>query len=858
MRDLPIDASLPEIIAGLRGGSLVIVAPPGSGKTTRVPPALAESDLIPDKNGAVVVLQPRRVAARAAAARVADERGWTVGTEVGYQVRFERRLTACTRIRYLTEGVLTRQLLDDPFLEGVSAVVIDEFHERNVEGDLALALLREIQREVRPDLLIVVMSATLDAEPISHFLGDCPIVKVDGGLYPVAIEYRPSPRPTSPEAVLPVVAQVLADRQNTGDILVFLPGAGEIRRVARALEGSARQAGADVLPLYGSLPAEEQDRAIRPSKERKVILSTNIAETSLTIDGVTTIIDSGLARSVHYDDARGIDRWQLARISRASSVQRAGRAGRTAPGRCIRLWSEREQRGLEEFERPEIERIDLSGTVLSLHAWGQKTPDDFAWYQSPSRERVASAERLLRMLGAVDPGSAQITPLGRRLLELPLHPRLGRLLVAASDDGYARLGATIAALLSERDLLQTSGDTRTRTAPARRRTASDESDLFVRLESLREAELNRFHFSTADRGIDVRAAREVCRLRDELLRRFRSRDRHERDATSEPEPHYAILKWLLLAYPDRVVKRRGVEGTGRMVGGRGVCLSASSVVHDAELFVAVVARETERSPQREVLVTVASAIEAEWLESLFAHELRRERVTEFDPKTERVVTTNRLWYHDLPLREDTRPATDRAEAGAVLAQALRSRGPEIIRANPDAALFLAKLELLRRWAPEVEWPEIHDEFLAGLLDDACQGRVASSELNNLPWGQILNSWLAPLQKKEMRESTPDQLSLPSGRMSQIQYEHGRPPMISARVQDLLGWNDTPRIVRGRAPLLLEILGPNQRPVQITDDLRSFWTNTYAQVRKDLRGRYPKHAWPEDALNSPPVPPRKRN
>ncbi len=412
MTPLPIDDLIPDCLERLRAGSLVVVAPPGSGKTTRLPAAIIESGRLSPENPNVLVLQPRRIAARAAARRVAEERGWTLSGQVGYQVRFERRYSDATRLRFLTEGILTRQLLADPFLETIGAVVLDEFHERNLETDLALALLREVRDEVRPDLLLVVMSATLDAGPVAAFLGGCPVVVGEGRTHPVSIEYRPADRPSSPDALAPIVQEWLDDPRESGHLLVFLPGMAEIRRAWRRLEPSAEQAGALVLPLHGSLGPEDQDRALRPSERRKIILSTNVAETSLTIEGVRTVIDSGQARLVRFDAARGVDRWALERISRASADQRAGRAGRTAPGRCIRLWSERDERGLAPFEEPEIHRVDLSSTLLALHSWGQSDPSRFRWFEPPDAARIAAAERLLESLGALEGESRRMTPLG--------------------------------------------------------------------------------------------------------------------------------------------------------------------------------------------------------------------------------------------------------------------------------------------------------------------------------------------------------------------------------------------------------------------------------------------------------------
>ncbi len=452
MTELPIDASLNRIIEQLTPGSLVLVAPPGSGKTTRVPPAILRSGLLSADHPAVIVLEPRRVAARAAAARIAEEQGWRLGEEVGYQIRFERRFSSQTRLRFLTEGILTRQLLADPFLDNVGAVVIDELHERSLHGDLALALLREIRQEVRPDLILVAMSATLDAAPVAHFLNDCPIVRVEGRAHEVSIQYRPADRPASPETIVPVIQEWLSAPGGSGHFLVFLPGLAEIRRVARRLEPAAAGMGALVLPLHGSLPAEEQDRAIRPSDRRKIILSTNVAETSLTIDGVTCVIDSGLARIVRYDGQRGVDRWELVRISRAAADQRAGRAGRTGPGVCVRLWSERDHRARPAFEQPEIHRVDLSATVLTLYAWGVSDPARFGWFDPPAPDRLTAAGQLLLLLGGLAGDPPRITPLGRAMLDLPVHPRLARLLIAARDDGRADDGAAIAALLSEKDI----------------------------------------------------------------------------------------------------------------------------------------------------------------------------------------------------------------------------------------------------------------------------------------------------------------------------------------------------------------------------------------------------------------------
>ncbi|HSU65279.1 MAG TPA: helicase-related protein, partial [Tepidisphaeraceae bacterium] len=521
MTPLPIDSHLPLIVeqAG-RSRSLVLVAEPGAGKTTRVPPALLRGKVLSQDHPNLVMLQPRRVAARASAERIAQENGWTLGNEVGYHVRFDRKISAQTRLRVLTEGILNRQLLDDPFLEGIGGVILDEFHERSLHTDVAVALLREVQQTVRDDLMLIVMSATLEAEPVARFLGDCPIVRVPGRTFPIDIGYRALPAGSGKTPLAPRIAQAVWDVIHGGpaggDVLVFLPGAEEIRRSARELESVASEKDLLVLPLHGSLPPEEQTRALRPADRRKVILATNIAETSLTIEGVDTVIDSGLARVAGYDPQRGLDRLELQRISKASATQRAGRAGRTGPGRCIRLWSQREESAMADYDLPEVRRVDLCGTVLALHAWGKNDPRQFGWYEPPPEETLVSAERLLELLGAMEDGA--ITTIGRQLMSIPAHPRLARLMLAAAEEGLLEEGAALAALLSEKDIVAIDFTTHPRDrGPA----TQGPSDLLIRLDLLRRAEQAHFAAYLRSEGIDPVAARQVAKTRDDLLRQGR-------------------------------------------------------------------------------------------------------------------------------------------------------------------------------------------------------------------------------------------------------------------------------------------------------------------------------------------------
>jgi ATP-dependent helicase HrpB len=847
MEPLPIDSRLPEILDLVRAHRrLVLVAPPGAGKTTRVPVAIVENGLLAADHPALVLLQPRRVAARASACRIAEENGWNLGEEVGYQIRFERRVGPRTRLRVATEGILNRQLVADPFFEGIGAVVLDEFHERSLHTDLALALLREVRETVRDDLIVVVMSATMDAEPVARFLGGCPVLNVEGRSFPVEVTYRPTTRPASAESIAAVVEEAATAPDDRGHLLVFLPGAEEIRRASARLEPLAERHDWLVLPLHGSLPAEDQDRALRPSERRKVILATNIAETSLTIDGVTTVIDSGLARFASFDPVRGLDRLELGRISRASATQRAGRAGRTGPGRCVRLWSERDQRGLAEAEVAEVRRVDLGATVLALHAWGLADPGRFAWFEPPPADRLAGAERLLAQLGALSGEGGKITPLGKQLLTLPVHPRLGCLLLAAAHDGHLREGAALAALLSEKDILW-SEDPGGPTRPSGRGS----SDLLLRLDLLAESERARFAPALRSRGIDPSGARRVARVRDELFRLGKRLPGPSRPPADEPD-EATMLRWLLLAYPDRVARRRGPsEATGVMVGGRGVRLGPESVVRDAEFFLAHDPREDRRGGTLEARVRIASAINLEWLEELFPESLRREHSVRFDAGRRRAVGVGTLWYRDLLLFEDSHGAVDPSEASAALAEALRPRVSAFFREDEAAAAWLDRLEFLKRAMPEVDWPDFGDEALGDLLEAACVGKRSVEEVRRVPLVSLLRSRLTHAQARLLDEQAPEAITVPSGSRIRLAYAPDRPPVLAVRLQELFGWTDTPRVAGGRVPVVLHLLGPNFRPVQITDDLRSFWANAYFQVRKDLRARYPRHAWPEDPLHARP-------
>ena len=834
MVPLPIDAFVPEIVSAVRGArALVLVAEPGAGKTTRVPPALVRGGVAAGEHPAVVVLQPRRVAARAVAARIADENGWPLGgREVGYHVRFDRKLTDQTRLRIVTEGILTRQLLDDPFLEGVGVVVLDEFHERSLYTDVAVALLREVQQTVRPDLAIVVMSATLDAAPVAAYLGGCPVVRVPGRTYPVTVTYAADEATPLPQRVAAAIERVGDD----GDVLAFLPGAEEIRRCGASLESVASRHNWSVLPLYGALPPAEQNAALRadPQGRRKVVLATNIAETSLTIDGVRTVVDGGYARVASYDADRGLDRLDLVRVSTASADQRAGRAGRTAAGRCVRLWAEREK--LQPFELPDVRRVDLAGTVLSLHAWGKPDVRSFGWYEPPAEATVAAAERLLEMLGALDGG--KLTAVGRRLAAMPAHPRLGRLLLAAAERGLLREGAAMAALVSEKDIVPPGR----RGEGPRGPTTAGSSDLVHRLTLLDEAERQRFAPHLYDRGIDPMAARSVAQVRDELLRVGRSLPSSPPRPATEDE----LLRLPLFAYPDRVCRRRANDAAaGAIVGGGGVRLAPESAVRQGEFFLAVDLRHDPYSATREAAVRVASRLEPAWLGEAFPGSVRRERTAEYDAARGRVVGVVRTWYRDLVIAEEPNAAVDPAVAGEVLAAALRPRAAELVAADEAAARLLARLALLRSHLPQHAWPSVDP---AEVVAEASIGRRSLDEVRRGLADSIRNRLVYPIDRV-LEEQAPEAIAVPSGNRIKLDYPAVGPPVLAVRLQELFGWTATPRVAGGRVAVLLHLLGPNYRPVQVTDDLANFWANTYFQVRKDLRARYPKHKWPDDPLSA---------
>lgn len=819
---LPIDGVLPELLAAVRSKrAAVLRAPTGAGKTTRVPPALAEMI-----EGLVLMLEPRRVAARAAARRMAHEHGTPLGERFGYHVRFDRISGPRTRVLVVTPGVLLRMLLENPFLEGVSAVVFDEFHERGLESDLALGMVKLVRENVRPDLIAVVMSATIDAEPVAAFLGNVPVVTSEGRSFPVQVKYRPRRADAPvPQAVAAAIREAI--EETDGDVLAFLPGLREIRQTEEDL-GSLN--GVEVLLLHGDLPPEQQDRALQKLDRRKVVLATNVAETSVTVDGVTAVVDSGLARQMEFEPSVGMDRLRLVPISRASADQRAGRAGRTQPGICIRLWDEPGHRSRPEQTEPEIRRVDLCGAVLHLLALGEDV-NRFPWLDAPRPEAVEQSLRLLELLGFVESGS--LTELGRRAAELPVHPRLARLLLEGAKLGVADQAAMAAALLSDRDPFQRDESGR----PA----ATTLSDVLDRVEALEEFERTK-RFGRLHRG----GAFAVLQARDQLRRLIRIQ--------SPPTAVGGLLQALFAAYPDRLARRRE-PGSSRAVtlGGRGVRLAPTSGVTEAELFVCI----DVDAAGADSFVWMASAVERSWLP---ANRITTRIEVTFDEASERLAARKRIRFDDLVLEESHGHMADEDEAARVLASAAAERLDKVLpAADSEAGRFRTRVRCLRSWMPDAGLPAFDSTDLRELLEHLARGRRSLAELHTGPWLDLMKGQLTYQQLQLIDREAPDRLEVPSGSHIRLEYEEGRPPVLAARIQELFGLMETPRLAGGRVKVLMHLLAPNYRPQQVTDDLASFWANGYPLIRKELRGRYPKHSWPEDPRTAEAIRgPRRRN
>jgi ATP-dependent helicase HrpB len=805
---LPIDGALSALTAALAGGnSAVLVAPPGAGKTTRVPLVLLEEYWAKGKK--ILVLEPRRLAARAAASRMAATLGEQVGDTVGLRVRFGSRITKQTRIEVVTEGIFTRLVINDPSLEGVAAVLFDEFHERSLDADLGLALARDAQQGLRPDLKLLVMSATLDGARVAALLGEAPVVESEGRAFPVETRYvgRDSRTPVERQVAQAVERAMRAD---TGSLLAFLPGAGEIRRTETLLKERITDATVDVVALYGALDAREQDRAISPASpaRRKVVLATSIAETSLTIEGVRIVIDSGLSRVPRYEPDVGITRLETVRVSRAAADQRRGRAGRTEPGVCYRLWDEAQTVSLEAYTRPEILSADLSSFVLDLAQWGASDPGTLAFLDSPPRAALAEAKILLAELGAIDDGG-RITEEGRRLRALPLPPRLARMVVDAAAEGKGELAASIAAVVTERGL------------------GGDDVDLHHRLDNFRR--------DRSRRAEDARA----------MVKRWA-----ETAGGKTADNEHSLGSLLALAYPERIARNRGGgNGSFLLANGRGGNVDPASPLA-REPYLAVAELTGTAAASRIVL---AASMRIDEIEARFADRIEMHETTAFETGSASLRARRVRKLGAFSVGEQTLPVTPGADSARLLAEGIAGLGISRLPWSKAQLQFRDRTNFLRR-AEGDDWPDLSDDALTRTASEwlapFLEGKIMLSQVGVEELAGALDALIPWNLRKRLDEEAPTHFTAPSGSHIPIDYEAAEGPKLAVRVQELFGLGTHPMIAGGRVPLLIELLSPAHRPVQVTRDLPGFWRGSYKDVRADLRGRYPRHPWPDDPLTAP--------
>ncbi|MBI5074933.1 MAG: ATP-dependent helicase HrpB [Nitrospirae bacterium] len=834
MRSYPIDHILPSLKEAVSDSRAVVLhAPPGAGKTTRVPLALL--DIITAEQGRIIMLEPRRISAVSAARWMARLLGEEAGETVGYTIRFDSRVSGRTRIEVVTEGILTRRLQTDPGLEGVAMIIFDEFHERSIHADLALALCLDIGQSIRPDLKLLVMSATLDCGPISALLGNAPVISSPGKAFAVEERYSSDNRSmTLKEKVVDAV--VTAVKETTGDILVFLPGSGEIQQCSDALRTIIQGKNRDlsIHPLYGDLPFEEQERAILPSEKRRIIFATNIAETSLTIEGVSVVIDSGLTRRMQYDPSTGMNRLITVNISRASAEQRKGRAGRLGPGVCYRLYSRHAFQSMIPFSPAEILVSDLSSLLLELALWGVKEPSLLAWLDPPPAAALDSARQLLIILGIFDE-SCSVTPEGRRAARLPLHPRLGSLLLRADESGCIGLGADLAAIVSERDIVR------------RRPSVSSEPDIGTRIEMLSAWRRTKKVPDFAD----LWALRAVDRTSKQLLRLLSRADKVADKEVSDPD---MIPRLLLSAFPDCVAKgREEANGSFVLMQGRGVRLSAESSLARSPYIVAV---NLDAGDKAEGRVHIAASVSEALIRQECSRGIKTLRRIAWSRRERKVIAAAEESLGAILLSEKPFSPTEE-EILPIICEALRNDHSLVIFSG-EARRFQARVDLIRRSFSGQNMPDLSDERLLLHPEEwllPWLGRMRTArDLSNLDLLPALRAQLSWKQQQFLEEQAPTHLSVPSGSRIAIDYIAGEMPVLAVKLQEMFGLADTPTIAGGRVKVLLHLLSPARRPVQVTRDLEGFWNNGYQQVKKELKGRYPKHPWPDDPWNA--VPTRK--
>jgi len=919
---LPIYDIERDIIARLKSGRrLILSAPTGSGKSTQVPQMLLKHGLL--GSGQVVVLQPRRLATRLLAARVAQELGVKLGEEVGYQIRFENVTSAKTKIRFVTEGVLLRQMIEDPALNGVAVLIFDEFHERHLYGDITLARSLDLQEQHRPDLSLIVMSATLDMDILEKYLNEnkttplrsfghplpaqrgegqgegnyeirnpkseikqglltssptnifrCSVLSSEGRVYPVEIKYAAEPSYLDKRPVWEQAADAFSHYVQSGgegDVLVFMPGGFEITQTIEALRHTPESKGFILLPLHGELPPREQDAAVARYGQRKVVVSTNVAETSLTIDGIRLVIDSGLARLARYDPYRGINTLLIEKISQSSADQRAGRAGRTAPGVCVRLWSREEHGYRAAQELPEIKRLDLAEVVLTLKASGVEDLRNFRWLEKPEEQALAHAEELLLDLGALqavaqaslpvnknrtgaisehrpEACATQITPVGRKMLAFPVHPRYSRMLLAAQEYGCVHQACLVAALTQGRDLLLR--NVGREVASAREDLLGDKasSDFWILMRAWNYAANNQFRVDACRRlGVHAVTARQVGPLFEQFLRIAESEglDVEPREVKDE-----ALQKCILIGFSDRVARRLD-SGTLRceLVHNRRGVLARESVVGRSrgnethfktgnkseprhlgsyELFVAAEVREVEgKGREVNTILSLATAVEPDWLRELFPEDMASDLHVGF-----RGLALSAKLVEPPPAEAAARLLADEIIAGRL----------PLPNWDHGVEQWLARLSLLCQYCPELQLPAITEDDRKHIIEQLCHGAVSYKDIKEREVKPLVMSWLSAAQRELLNKHAPERLTLPNGRTPKVVYENGKPPHIALRIQELYDVNQTPKIAMGRVPVLVHILTPGMKPIQVTQDLAGFWREHYPRIKSELQRKYPKHLW----------------
>ena len=891
-KELPIYELRDELTEALRSENRILIeAPTGSGKSTQIPQMVldsgicgADTPVCPNAQtrvsaphlagGEVVVLQPRRLAARLLAKRVAFERNVKLGGEVGYQVRMERHVSAHTMIRYVTEGILLRQFLSNPELNGISTIIFDEFHERHIYGDITLARALLLQK-TRPDLKIIVMSATLDAGPLRDYLSPCRELKSEGRMFPVEIDYSLKRIDFNRHPVWDAAADAFEQAIRggaEGDVLVFMPGAYEIARTVEAIRFKKCAREFAVMPLHGELASRDQDAAVSDIGQRKVVVATNVAETSITIDGIRVVIDSGLARIARYDPRRGIDTLLVERISQASAAQRAGRGGRTAPGKCIRLWTEKEHAARAAQELPEILRHDLAEVILTLKASGIEDIENFAWLEKPDPESLKQTLTLLTDLGALshsgttarserlalpndsarrggatppaepthNPGG-QLTEIGKKMARFPMHPRYARMLIASEKYECVRQACLIAALTQGRGILERNKGKQTRGERDDQLGDDGVSDFKRLMRAWSFADKNNYRTDACrNLGIHAGAARLVTPLYERFLKIAESEGLTINRRPPEDED---LQKCILTAFSDHVAKRRD-QGTlhCEVVHGRAGDLARDSMVRDADLFVAAEIAEIEGGRNLNVRLNLCTAIQEEWLEELFPDDLIEKTEAVFSPTLKRAVSKQSREFRGLELHSKVTQDVDPQQAAEIIAAEVIAERMEIPKWDDQVEKWIARVNCLANGCPDFGIPVIDNEAREMMIQEICLGAVCRRDLKDRSVWKVVKSWLTSAQLAMVDKQVPEKITLPSGCGCRVRYEEGQPPVIAATIQKLYGLEESPKIGFGKIPVVVEALAPNQRPQQKTTDMKSFWANTYPLLKKELKGRYPKHEW----------------